>query len=113
MPRMLSTKWNKPNKLNFCLDEGNHKIVDSIQTLASDFETKSTNPKPRCASSPGVIFLGMRIDFSSPNALNKSRTSFVFAWNGIFRTRIFDPVCFSALAVLRFVFTSVLERKGC
>lgn len=85
-------------------------MVNLIQTLASDFETKSTNPKPRCASSPGVIFFGIRIDFSSPNALNRSRTSLTVAWNGIFRTKIFDPVCLRAVAALRFVLTSVLKK---
>lgn len=79
-----------------------------IRTFASDLVPKSTKPKPLCASSPGVIFFGIRIDFNSPNALNNSRTSSVFAWNGIFRTKIFDPVCFNFFAVFRFVRTSVL-----
>lgn len=96
------------DNLNLC--KQTHRSFDSF-TLASDFEIKSTKPKPRCASSPGVIFFGIRMDFSSPNALNRSRTSLTVAWNGILRTKIFDPVCFNAFAVLRLVLTSVLDNE--
>lgn len=53
----------------------NKKQKINSNTFASDFELKSTKPKPLCESSPGVIFLGNRIDLSSPNALKRRKYS--------------------------------------